>query len=181
MCELMSETGQKYSAENLMTMVKLSKICQEALNKKYDFSNKNDLDRYCDHIRALCLEHGYLAENMRMEGPILRMELTPIPHKTIIIKGDLDTMISLIYSIEELDNLENDEWRIDVDDDKEGAWIVPKDNLHVNSENHLQKYRYIHRSAFTDPDLCNYYNHMLKVHGFKIFLVTKETDNEDCT
>ena len=175
------DNKELYTAEELMGIAKVSKLCQDGLNKKYNFSDETDFNKYCDDIRALCLEHGYLAENMRMEGLILKMDLTPIPHKTIVIKGDLDTTISLIYSIEELDKLENDEWRIDVDDDKEGAWICPKDNLRVNSENHLQKFRYIHRSAFTDPDLCNYYNGMLKVHGFKIILVAKETDDEDCT
>lgn len=174
--------NNQYTPEELMTMVKLSKVCQEALNKKYNFSDETDFKKYCDDIRALCLEHGYTTENMRMEGTILKMSLIPVSDDNCItLKGDLDTTISLIYNIDELYGLENDKWRIDLDDDGEGAWICPNDNLRVTSENHLQKYRYIHRSAFADEDLCNYYNHMLKVHGFHVILVAKESKDEDCT
>ena len=74
------------NVSNLENIKKLTQVCQSVLNKKYDFNQDIDYTKYFDDIRELCLEHGFKAENLRLESDkIIKMDLVPITSRIALV------------------------------------------------------------------------------------------------
>lgn len=81
--------------------------------------------------------------------------------------------MKIAHNWEELDGLESEKYRIEVDPDGYSGWIVPKvETEETKGENYLDHHKYLSTHSFyKEKNQYQFTNRLLKQYGFDVEVV----------
>ena len=81
--------------------------------------------------------------------------------------------MKIAHNWEELDGLESEKYRIEVEDDLASGWIVPKEESEeTQGDNYLKHHKYLSTHTFyKEGNSYKYYTKLLQEFGFDVELV----------